>query len=117
MDITAAINLNGAGMIESAASSTSQHHQHITAERLSTGHYQIQGVSGLASTGWRTSIPSDDNGQPLFSIDVTEEASALSVRVLAQNVPTDIATGRVLTLRMDATEPPMPEEPTDALEA
>lgn len=114
--ITAAININGAGEIESSASSTAQHHQHITAERIGVGHYRINHVVDLASEGWRTSIPRDDNGQLMFTIETLAENEQLNVLVFEQEALSDIPAGRVLTLRMDATDPPAQPEDEEPLE-
>lgn len=73
----------------------------MTTERLELGVYQISGVIGLASEGWRTTIKKDDNGAPSFSLATEANENGVLVRTYERGTTTPADIIGALTLRFD----------------
>lgn len=91
----AALNLLPDGSHKNSTSTS------LVTERLELGVYQISGVIGLASEGWRTTIKKDDNGDPSISLSTEATEGGVIVRTFERGTttPTDII--GALTLRFD----------------
>lgn len=101
MTINAAININGAGDI----TTRSEHADVIDCARTGPGEYEITGALGMATEGWRTSVPRNDDGQRLIGVDIAEDDGTVLVSTSIEGTPADIPAGRVLSLRFDMAEP------------
>lgn len=99
--ITVAINLKADGAIKEQAGAT-----HVTPviTKISDTEYTVTGVISIASQGWKTSIPTGNDGLPMFSVNFEHLDGGVKVTTL-KPIPDD----RVLTLRFDVEEPPEPE--------
>lgn len=88
----------------------------VTAEKLSTGVYEVRGAKGLCSEGWTLEIPQDENGNRLcFVTTETSENGTVTVHVFKRRFdidsamivagePMDIPSGRWIDLRLEMPE-------------
>ncbi|MCM7081050.1 phage tail fiber protein [Enterobacter roggenkampii] len=88
----------------------------VTAEKLSTGVYEVRGAKGLCSEGWTLEVPQDENGNRLcFVTTETSENGTVTVHVFKRRFdidsamivagePMDIPRGRWIDLRLDMPE-------------
>ncbi|HID9299224.1 TPA: phage tail protein [Enterobacter chengduensis] len=88
----------------------------VTAEKLSTGVYEVRGAKGLCSEGWTLEVPQDENGNRLcFVTTETSENGTVTVHVFKRRFdidsamivagePMDIPSGRWIDLRLDMPE-------------
>ena len=102
---TLAINLNADGTIKNQAGAT-----HVTPSiaKNSDTEYTVTGVIGIASEGWRTSIPTGDDGLPMFTASFEQLSDGVKVTT-SKPIPSD----RVLTLRFDVEPAPETETETE----
>lgn len=93
---TLAINLKADGTIQDQAGAT-----HVTPviAKDSETEYTVTGVISIASEGWKTSIPTGDDGLPMFSVNIEQLDDGVKVTT-SRPIPSD----RVLTLRFDAND-------------
>ncbi|WP_339873915.1 hypothetical protein [uncultured Brevundimonas sp.] len=102
----AAININGAGEI----TTRSEMAESIECIRTDVGEYEITGAIGMATDGWRTGVPRDDDGQRMIGVEIAEVEGTVLVSTSINGTPADIPTGRVLSIRLDvAVIEPEPE--------
>ncbi|HHG9099332.1 TPA: phage tail protein [Enterobacter roggenkampii] len=88
----------------------------VTAEKLSTGVYEVRGAKGLCSEGWTLEVPQDENGNRLcFVTTETSENGTVTVHVFKRRFdidsamivagePMDIPSGRWIDLRLEMPE-------------
>lgn len=95
---TLAINLKADGTIKDQAGAS-----HVTpiTTKTSDTEYTVTGVIGIASQGWKTSIPTGDDGLPMFSVSFEQLDDGVKVTT-SKSIPAD----RVLTLRFDVEPAP-----------
>lgn len=104
--VNAAINIAGDGSIEYR----SAHAGDITVTRTGPGVYEIHGATGMPASGWRTSVPRGDGGEPLIDVQITE-GDPITVATSIDSSPADIPSGRVLSVRFRVPEPEPEPEP------
>lgn len=99
--VTLAINLKADGTIKDQAGAS-----HVTpiVTKTSDTEYTIIGVISIASQGWKTSIPTGDDGLPMFSVSFEQLDDGVKV-----TTSKPIPAGRVLTLRFDVADATEPE--------
>ena len=108
---TLAINIKSDGSLQSTAGTVPET---LSVTHDGVGSYSVNGVIGVASDGWRTSIPTDDNGDRMIKVAFADIQDGVAVSVTNKDdQPTDIPEGRVLTLRLDVPDPE-PDTPEDA---
>ncbi|MFX2629114.1 phage tail fiber protein [Enterobacter chengduensis] len=88
----------------------------VTAEKLSTGVYEVRGAKGLCSEGWTLEVPQDENGNRLCFVTMeTSENGTVTVHVFKRRFdidsamivagePMDIPSGRWIDLRLEMPE-------------
>lgn len=90
--------------------------QEIAFTREGVGVYTITGSSGLATEGWRVNAPSDENGNRLVHVTLTEDSGAVTLETraptwsegkLVGGALMDIPAGKRVDLRLNE----IPAEP------
>jgi len=88
----------------------------VSAEKVSTGVYQIKGAVGLADEGWTLEVPQDINGNRLCYVELaTDKEGVIKVSVFKRRFdvdsamivagePMDIPEGRWIDLRLQMSE-------------
>lgn len=88
----------------------------VSAERVSTGVYQVKGAVGLADEGWTLEVPQDINGNRLCFVELdTDKEGVITVSVFKRRFdvdsamivagePIDIPEGRWIDLRLQMPE-------------
>ncbi|MCP2232892.1 hypothetical protein [Erwinia aphidicola] len=88
----------------------------VSAEKLSTGVYQVTGAVGLADEGWTLEVPQDINGNRLCFVELaTDKEGVITVSVFKRRFdvdsamivagePMDIPDGRWIDLRLQMPE-------------
>lgn len=88
----------------------------VSAEKVSTGVYQVTGAVGLADEGWRLEVPQDINGNRLCFVELaTDKEGVITVSVFKRRFdvdsamivagePMDIPEGRWIDLRLQMPE-------------
>ncbi len=103
MSITqVAINIDSNGQIADAVAADGRSADEVSVVDEGGGVYQIRGAIGFAASGWRSSIPRDENGQLMCALDVLNDDG---FRIA---VTPAIPEGRTITLRLDVVA--VPEE-------
>jgi hypothetical protein len=88
----------------------------VSAEKLSTGVYQVTGAVGLSDEGWTLEVPQDINGNRLCFVELaTDKEGVITVSVFKRRFdvdsamivagePMDIPDGRWIDLRLQMPE-------------
>ncbi|KMV71674.1 hypothetical protein AI28_05985 [bacteria symbiont BFo1 of Frankliniella occidentalis] len=88
----------------------------VSAEKVSTGIYQVTGAVGLADEGWTLEVPQDINGNRLCFVELaTDKEGVITVSVFKRRFdvdsamivagePMDIPEGRWIDLRLQMPE-------------
>lgn len=88
----------------------------VSADKVSTGVYQIKGAVGLADEGWTLEVPQDINGNRLCFVELaTDKEGVITVSVFKRRFdvdsamivagdPMDIPDGRWIDLRLQMPE-------------
>ncbi len=88
----------------------------VSAERISTGVYQLNGSQGFAKEGWTIEVPQDVNGNRLCFVETdTDSDGVITVKVskrrfdidsamVVPGEPMDIPDGRWIDLRLEMPE-------------
>jgi hypothetical protein len=88
----------------------------VSAEKVSTGVYQVTGAVGLADEGWTLEVPQDINGNRLCFVELeTDKEGVITVSVFKRRFdvdsamivagePMDIPEGRWIDLRLQMPE-------------